>query len=325
MTKQETSLWKKAPIAAAIAVMVPIWSMSSLPAAADSETLVAFDPGAGALSEGVTVDSDGNVFASLSPLGKLVKIAKGSNTAEPFGEVAGLQEGDFGLLGLTVDSSNNVYGGVFSANDDARGVWKFDRMSGAAERIEGSSAITLPNSVAFDTDGTMYVTDSVAGAVWRVPANGGAEQWIVDPALAGDSSLGFPVPLGANGIAVQDGTVYVGVMEAHKVVAIAIKSDGSAGPISVFGDTGDNPIDGIAIDADGNVYVANPFATAIVRISEGGQVDTVADIDDGLDNPTSVAVAQGSDGGVTLYIANFSVALGTPLGAGPSIVAVTVD
>ena len=114
-------------------------------------------------------------------------------------------------------------------------------------------------------------------------------------------------------------------MEAHKVVTIPINGDGSAGSISVFGDTGDNPIDGIAIDADGNVYVANPFANAIVRISEDGQADTVASVDDGLDNPTSVAVSSGGDGKITLYIANFSVALGTPLGAGPSIVAVTID
>jgi sugar lactone lactonase YvrE len=255
-------------------------------------------------------------------LGKLVKIAPGSNKAEPFGEVSGLMEGDFGLIGLAVDASGNVYGGVFSANPEAHGVWKFDGTTGAETRVDGSQSITLPNAVDFSGDGTMYVTDTIAGAIWRVPVGGAAEEWITDPLLAGNESFGFPFPVGANGIVVRDRTVYVGVSETGLVVTVPINSDGSAGQALVFAEVADVFIDGIALDEQGNVYIANPMADAIVKVSANGTVETIAGAGDGLDTPTSLVIGTGAGNENTLYVSNFSVGLGRPLGAGPSIVAI---
>jgi len=306
-----------------VATFVPIASLSM--ASASAETLVAFDPDIGALPEGVTVDDAGNVYASLSPLGKLVKIAPGSNTAEDFGLVPGIMEGDFGLIGLAVDASGNVYGGVFSANPEANGVWRFDGTTGAETRVDGSQNITLPNAIDFAGDGTMYVTDTIAGAIWRVPVGGAAEEWITDPLLAGNESLGFPFPVGANGIVVRDRTVYVGVSETGLVVTVPINSDGSAGQALVFAEVADVVIDGIALDEQGNVYIANPMADAIVKVSANGTVDTIAGAGDGLDAPASLVFGTGAGNENTLYVSNFSIAMGRPLGAGPSIVTIKLE
>lgn len=195
--------------------------------------------------------------------------------------------------------------------------------------MPGTEQIGLPNGIALAADGTMYVTDSIAGAVWRVPPDGTAEQWVQDALLEGDESIGFPFPVGANGIALDDasGTVYVAVLEQGTLVAIPIEEAGSAGQAAVLTEFTDaqSPVlvDGIALDAANNLYVAQPAANTVVRVPPAGAIETVATRDDGLDGPASVAVATDGNGTEGLYISNFSIALAPlvpPGGAGPGIV-----
>jgi sugar lactone lactonase YvrE len=317
---------------------VPAWATVSAqetasPAAspgpsAGGQFIAQFDAEAGELSEGVTVDADGTVYASLSPLGQLVRIGS-DGEYEIVGTVEGLQEGDIGMLGITAHPDGNVSAGVFSTNPDAHGVWRFDVDTGEAEHIPGTEQIGLPNAIAFDADGAMYVTDSIAGAVWLVPPDGGAEQWVQHSLLEGDESIGFPFPVGANGIALDEasGTVYVAVLEKGTVVAIPIEDDGSAGEPAVHTEFTDaqGPIllDGIAFDAADNLYVAQPAVNTVVRVTPAGTTETVGTQTDGLDGPASVAIAPDADGTERLYVANFSVALAPlvpPGGAGPGIV-----
>lgn len=291
---------------------------TSATAAGHVETVVSFDPAAGELAEGVAVDKRGNVFVSLSPLGQVVKVPAGTTTPEPFGQVS-LQPGDLGVLGLATDAPGNVYGAVFSTDPDTNGVWRFDARSGDASRIPGTGNVVFPNSVAFDSRGTMYVTDTILGAVWRVPKGGSAEPWIVDPLLAGTGAIGFGFPLGANGIAIRNGVAYVGVTEQGSVVSIPILPDGSAGQPAIWFQDPTAVVDGLALDVHGNVYFANPVPGAVVRVGVDGDVEQLATNADGLDGPTSVAYGTGRGDKQSLYVVNFSVALGTPLGAGPSL------
>ena len=56
---------------------------------------------------------------------------------------------------------------------------------------------SLLNDLAFDDDGNLYVTDSFAATIYRIPPGGGAPAvWFTDPRLAGDPL----VPFGVNGI-----------------------------------------------------------------------------------------------------------------------------
>lgn len=281
-------------------------------AAGHVQQIVGFDPAAGELPEGVTVDTRGNVYVSVSPLGQLVRVAPGSNTLEHFASVPGLQAGDLGLLGLAADAPGNVYGAVVSSNPDTNGVWKFARKTGAAERVAGTGAIIFPNSVAFDHRGNMYVTDTIAGAVWRVPRGGTAEPWLIDPLLQGNGSAGFGFPIGANGIGIRANTVYVGVTELGTVVTVPILPDGSAGVADVYADVG-TPVDGIALDVRGNVYIAAPLANAVLRVNAAdGSIDTLASMADGMDAPTSVAFGTSHGERRSLYVVNFSVAVRPP-------------
>ena len=235
------------------------------------------------------------------------------------------------MLGVTAHADGSVYAGVFSANPDAHGVWRFDVGTGEAARVPGTEQIGLPNAIAFDPHGTAYVTDTVAGAVWRVPPGGTAEQWLQHPLLEGDGSVGFPFPVGANGIDVDEagGTVYVAVLEKGTVVAIPIGEDGAAGEPAVHAEFADAQgpvlVDGLILDAAGTLYVAQPAANTVARVTPDGAIGPVATQADGLDGPASVAVATDADGAGRLYVSNFSVALAPlvpPGGAGPGIVAI---
>lgn len=69
---------------------------------------------------------------------------------------------------------------------------------------------SLLNDLAFDSAGNLYVTDSFAATIFRVPAGGGAPSvWFADPRLAGDPA----VPFGVNGIRINEDEqkVYVSV------------------------------------------------------------------------------------------------------------------
>jgi sugar lactone lactonase YvrE len=294
-----------------------------------ASALVRFDGAAREFPEGVTVDARGNVYASISPLGRLVRIAAGSDTAEPVGAVEGLADGDLGLLGLTIGADGDVYGAVAAGSRDVGGVWRFDSQTGEAERVPGTQEIALPNSVVFDRS-TMYVTDTIGpdggGAVWRVPEGGEAELWAQSELLAGDGSAGFGIPLGPNGIDVHDDAVFVGLTEPASIAIIPISDDGRAGDVSIFADlTTAGPdgspiaVDGIDVNDEGTIYVAAPILHSIYAVSaEGTDVETFATADDGLDAPASVAL--GDD---VLYVSSFSAALGdVSNGNGPAIIRV---
>ncbi len=295
-------------------------------------TLARFDASAGELSEGIAVDADGTVYASLSPLGQLVRIGD-DGSYEVVGAVDGLQEGDLGLAGLAVDPAGNVCGGVSSANPDAIGVWCFDAATGEATRVNGTEQIGFANGLDFDDAGNMYVADTPAGAIWLVPAGGTAQLWLQDPLVSGDGSLGLGFPLGANVPAVShDGsTLYVTVTEPGHLVAIPIEADGSAGTPTVFAEfrDGDIPIatDGVAIDSAGNLIVMLMLTNTVVRVAPDGTIETVATVADGLDGPASVVIGPNADGVESMFIANYDGGFGAliPPGPGPGVVMIPLD
>lgn len=297
-----------------------------IPTVGETEMLVELDNAAGEYTEGVAVAGDGTVYVSVSPLGKLAR-ASDDGTHEIVGQVDGLQEGDLGLLGIAAHEDGSVYGAVFSSNAEVNGVWRFDVDAGNAERVVGTEQVTMPNAVAFDAEGAMYVTDSIGGAVWLVPPDGSAEPWLQHEMLAGTGDMGLGIQVGANGIAVdtEKGVVYVAVLEQGTIVAIPITDDGSAGEPAVHAEfEGMTMADGIAIDENGTLYAAQPGGNSISRVSEDGAVEVVAS-GGSLDAPASVAV--GPDGDV-LYAANFSGALAgmvPPGGAGAGVVVITLN
>ena len=72
-------------------------------------------------------------------------------------------------------------------------------------------------------------------------------------------------------------TLIVGETLANRLTAFDIAPDGSLSGRRVWASTAPRPPDGIALDASGAIWVANPRAPECVRFAEGGEVlDMVA-------------------------------------------------
>ena len=281
-------------------------------AAVDATVVIDYNPAAGELPEGVAVDKRGDVFVSLSPLGQVRKIDRdGFETTHA--QVVPAGSGN-GLVGLAVDAPGNVYVAAATGDPATSGVYKIAR-DGSFARLPGTEAIAFPNGVTLDKQGKVYITDTIRGAVWRVPAKGGpAEVWYQSPLLVGDGSFGLGFPLGANGIAFRHDEIVVGNTELGRLVQIEIEPDGSAGAVSVLAE---GPallgVDGIAFDVHGNVWAAVIAQSTIVRVSPSGEVTTMATAADGLDWASSIAFGKTGE----LWVVNF--AIGPPGGPGPAL------
>ncbi|MET9000694.1 hypothetical protein [Amycolatopsis sp. NPDC004169] len=209
-------------------------------------------------------------------------------------------------VGITRAADGTLYFLYATGTADLTGVWRL-RPGGRPQRIAALPAEGLPNGLALDQgSGTLYVTDSVLGTLWRVPAAGGTPvAWSTAPELA---STGF---LGANGLKLHGGAVWATNLDRGTVLRIPIRRDGSAGAVRTVA-TGLAGIDDFAFTGRGDELLAalnGPSEVALVR--PDGSHSIVLTPADGLQNPTSVAVR-----GRTAYV--FSAAYVT--GRDPNLV-----
>jgi sugar lactone lactonase YvrE len=273
------------------------------------ETVVAFNPVAGQFPEGVAVDVTGTAYVSLiSPVAQIRKIDRngGQSVLAQFAPMG------FGPLGLAVDSSGDLYVARASFDPATRGAYSV-APDGTTTRLPGTGGILFPNGLALDPHGDLFVTDSIAGAVWKIPRGGSASVWFQSPLLAGNGSVGLGFPLGANGIAFGKNEVVVSNTEGARLVRIPVLPDGSAGSASVvaqgpalFG------ADGVALDVFGDAFVAVNPQNTLLRVAPDGAITTLATAADGLDNPASLAFATSHGERKTLYITNFAAFSAAP-------------
>jgi sugar lactone lactonase YvrE len=175
-----------------------------------------------------------------------------------------------------------------------------------------ATGFLAPNAITQDHRGTLYVSDSFAGAVYTVsPGGGGKTLWKADPLLAPG---GFP-PFGANGVAFDrtQSYLYVANTSTDKILRIAVNKDGSAAPtVEIFADGATlgpdalNGADGIQFDVMGNLYVCANQANEIQVLSPAGAL--IARFgknagDDPLDFPASPVFHERG-----VYIANLAFA-----------------
>ncbi len=298
------SIWRRrlaglASVAALLVAMLP----AAAGASGHTEVLYSWSNA----TEGIAMDADGNLYVSHSPAGELWKIEPGAAGPEVFGAIPNWDIGaGFGLIGLAIGPDGAIYGGA--AAGASNGVWRFDARDGSANRVPGTEAIVVPNSIAFDGLGTMYVTDTVAGAVWWVPRGGSAELWIQSDLMAGTGEFGLG-PLGANGVVVDGRVVYVAVTEQASIVAVPILRDGSAGTPSIHAqDPAIAAIDGIALAKNGDIYASVIGQLSVARIGTDGSVETIASAaagDPGILDTSSLAFGTQKDNRKSLFIVNF--------------------
>jgi len=254
-------------------------------ASASSGMFPSFIPMLGVSPRGVAVDKIGNVYVSVGEVRatlEYIQVRKYTPAGEPLFSVE-IGQGTIG--GLMVTAKGDLYIALAAGLD--RGVYRMDR-KGNIELLTGTDQIFFANGLAFDDEGTLYITESVSlmgppppfgqGGIWRIPRGGTAELCLRDELLTGTGALGQPVPIGANGIVYYHGNLYVTNTEKGTVLRIPVWPDGSLGLPELWAtllEVPESPLyealipvcgDGITLDVHGNLYVAVLTRSAVVRI-----------------------------------------------------------
>jgi gluconolactonase len=209
--------------------------------------------------EGVAVGRDGTLYAG-GEAGQVYRISSDGKKVETLANTGGF------CLGLTLDQEENVY----VCDLGKRALMKVSPRGGVEVVVEvvGQRKFACPNFSVFDSKGNLYFSDSgewkqASGVVCRLGADGKVDMFAEGP-------FHF-----ANGLALDAAERYLYVVESNldRVVRIEIKPDGGVGAPEVYAEGLARVPDGMAFDANGNLYVTTYASNCIYRVTPERRVD----------------------------------------------------
>jgi sugar lactone lactonase YvrE len=257
------------------------------------------DPSSAALlpsGDIVVADSGNNTLRELTPAGVVTTIA-GSTAGAGATNGTGRSALFSGPAGAAADSAGNIYI-ADSANHLIRLITPGHVVStlagtGAAGSTDGagtSASFNFPSGITVGADGTAYVADYNNHTIRKIATNGAVTTYAGAAGVSGSSDgtggaarFRFPRAVGVDG----SGNLYVsdsgnntirkiapggGVSTLAGVAGQSGSTDGSGG-----GARFDGPA-GLAVDASGNVFVADSGNSTIRLITPAGVVTTIGGI-----------------------------------------------
>lgn len=236
---------------------------------------------------GVAVDSAGNLYIADNELNLIAEVpaAGGFITVAGCGSdsyCAPSEQPSLGVVvgkptGVATDAAGNFYYVAQSAPGSYPSIAEVDQYG----EIVGHFGRGWPDSVAVDSAGNVYNSDSLGNLVWKVAAGTGAATIVAGNGTAGFSGDGGPATEaelnGPIGVAVDSGgDIYIADSGNNRVRRV----DGNSGEITTLagngtagfsGDGGpateaelNNPT-GVAVDSAGNVFIAD-FWNSLIRV-----------------------------------------------------------
>ena len=252
-------------------------------------TVLSGQSGVPTFAKGLAVDSSGDLFASDAPAegtgefsSRVLRIDSSTDVTEYAGGSLPLGDGEqawaarlFSPGGITIAPD----GSLLIADRSVSRIRKVDAGTGLISTVAGFGALNLassgfndnvpatefglvfPEGVVTDSDGNIYIADTVAGQIQKVDVNSGILTTILD-VEGDDSGSSQPVSVDLD----ADGNLYFADAITDKVTKVD-----TVGSTSVTLDlsdslTGEGPL-GIVIDRPRNqLYVADSGNSTIIRI-----------------------------------------------------------
>jgi gluconolactonase len=241
--------------------------------------------------EGVCWGPDGFVYAG-GEAGQIYRISFEGNV-EQVGTTGGF------ILGVALDADMNVY-----ACDMGNHALKRITQQGEVSTYSDGTAerkMVTPNYAVFDKAGNLYVSDSGSfkgfdGCLWLIRPGGATE-------LISTDLKAFP-----NGLALSpDGEyLYVVLSNIPGVARVKVQADARVGAPETVVELPRNVPDGLAFDAEGNLYIACYTPDIIYRLTPAGELAILAEDWESVTFATPTNVAFCGEDLKTLVVASLS-------------------
>jgi uncharacterized protein (TIGR03437 family) len=247
--------------------------------------------------DGIAYDSSGNLYIADAANQRVRKVSggnittvAGNGTAGYSGDKAAATSAEMlGPSGVAVDSSGNLY-----IADTGNHVIRMVSSSGTITTIAGtnvggysgdggaatSAELDLPSGVTVDSSGNIYIADSGNGVIREI--SGGNISTILGAGVA-STFLDFPVSIALDG----KGDLYICDSDGLRVTkfvlstntATVVAGNGDIGFSGDFGPATDAKLQdpsAIAVDASGNLYIADTNNNRIRKVYTDGTIATIA-------------------------------------------------
>lgn len=229
--------------------------------------------------EGIAYHADGSVWAG-GEAGQIYKISKDGKQVEEVANTGGF------VLGIAFSPDGSW---LLICDSGKKCLWQLDTKTYALSIFAngaGANAFNIPNYACFDRKGHVYVSESgafrqITGKILKFDEHGKGIVWCGGP-------FNF-----ANGMALDATEEYIYVVCSFMpgIERVKINQDGSAGQREVFATLAESVPDGLAFDAEGNLYVSCYAPNKIYKISPDRTISVLIDDWEAhtLSNPTNIA------------------------------------
>ncbi|MDC0712926.1 hypothetical protein POL68_30975 [Stigmatella sp. ncwal1] len=257
-------------------------------------------PGNDFYPEGIAAASDDTFYIGSVMTGQIIQVKPGSAQATDFVAPKAVVTG---VVGLHVQRDqkylwlcSNVYG-----TTEAPQLIAVDRQTAQAVHrhtfpVQGNSGAGFCNEITEDSAGNLYASDSVHGRIIRVKADRREMDESADVFIAATDLEPEQGQFGLNGLT-YDGqsSLYAVKTGDGKLFRVPITASGAAGPLQAI------TLDKALLGADGLQYVngwglivAEQYGKAVSRVVIAGNQGTVTRLQEGLNEPSSLVIAEKS-------------------------------
>jgi len=259
-------------------------------------------PGDRAYPEAITIGPDGNIYVGSFCTGDIWKIT-------PEGErelwSKGGEDRVRAASGMVFGPDGFLYVADHGDCNPRRSTSSIKRISADGQTIEVFGNINkndIPNSLVFDSEGSLYLTDTQNGTIRRLDEDGRFGTWWLLPDISKEAR-----PTGLAYDASTD-TLIVADTNSGSIYRIGFTEDREPLTEQLIYRNDSRELDGLAVDENGRIYVTifNQNEVAVLQADESG-LDVLAG---DFREPSDIAYLDG-----VLYVTNFdSLSLAPLLG-----------